>query len=75
MDRTSSLSASAKGTMKSATAAADPLDDPPGVRVGSCGFAVGAELTPANSHVTVLPKINAPADLSKATQDASDLLL
>ena len=31
----------ATGTMKSATAAADPLDDPPGVCAGWCGFAVG----------------------------------
>jgi hypothetical protein len=27
--------------MPAATAAAEPLDDPPGVRVVSCGFAVG----------------------------------
>ena len=31
----------ATGTMKSATAAADPLDDPPGVCAGLCGLAVG----------------------------------
>jgi hypothetical protein len=30
----------ASGAMQSATAAAEPLDEPPGVRAGSCGFAV-----------------------------------
>ena len=30
----------AAGTMPAATAAAEPLDDPPGVRVESCGFRV-----------------------------------
>ena len=28
------------GTIAAATAAADPLDEPPGVRPGSCGFLV-----------------------------------
>jgi hypothetical protein len=31
----------AAGTIPAATAAADPIDDPPGVREGSCGFRVG----------------------------------
>jgi hypothetical protein len=31
---------SASGTMQSATAAADPLDEPPGVRAGSWGWRV-----------------------------------
>ena len=31
----------ASGTMKSATAAAEPLDDPPGEKPGLCGFVVG----------------------------------
>jgi hypothetical protein len=31
---------SATGTMRAATAAADPLDEPPGVRAGSCGLRV-----------------------------------
>ncbi len=30
----------APGTMWAATAAADPLDEPPGVREGSCGLRV-----------------------------------
>ena len=30
----------APGTMKAATAAAEPLDEPPGVRSQSCGFLV-----------------------------------
>ena len=30
----------ATGTMPAATAAADPLDEPPGVRSGSCGLTV-----------------------------------
>ena len=30
----------APGTMAAATAAAEPLDEPPGVRPGSCGFRV-----------------------------------
>ena len=29
------------GTMPAPTAAADPLDEPPGVRAGSCGLTVG----------------------------------
>ena len=47
----------ATGTMKSATAAADPLDDPPGVCARSRGFAVGPGWRSANSVVTVLPSI------------------
>ena len=30
----------APGTMPAATAAAEPLDEPPGVRAGSCGLRV-----------------------------------
>ena len=33
--------ASASGTMPAATAAAEPLDEPPGVRSRSCGLRVG----------------------------------
>ena len=43
----------ATGTMKSATAAADPLDEPPGVCAGWCGFVVAPGWRKANSVVTV----------------------
>ena len=43
--------------MKSATPAAEPWDDPPGVRAGSCGLVVGPGWVPANSAVTVLPRM------------------
>ncbi|KAG4219221.1 hypothetical protein PC116_g32299 [Phytophthora cactorum] len=47
---------SAIGAWKSATAAADPDDDPPGVRVASCGFRVfGPVAVDANSVVVVFP--------------------
>ena len=52
---------SAAGTMPHATAAAEPLDDPPGVRVVSNGLRVGPERPIANSVVTVLPTTTAPA--------------
>ena len=61
----------AKGTMQSATAAADPLDDPPGVWARLRGFLVGPGIMPANSHVTVLPRIIAPARRASATHAAS----
>ena len=44
-----------------ATAAADPIEDPPGVLVGSCGFFVLPGVKKASSAVTVLPIIIAPA--------------
>ena len=49
------------GTWKSPTAAPEPADEPPGVRVGSCGFEVRGPLcegpidVAANSVVVVLP--------------------
>ncbi len=49
----------ASGTMKSATAAAEPLDEPPGVRLRSCGLRVGPGCRLANSVVTVLPSSSA----------------
>ncbi len=52
---------SATGTMPSATAAAEPLDEPPGVRAGSWGLVVRPASQPANSVVTVLPRMIAPA--------------
>ena len=58
---------SATGTWKSATAAADPDDDPPGVRAGSCGLRVGPGSVKAYSVVTVLPTTTAPAASSRCT--------
>src|SRR5262245_26770188 len=48
-------------TSPAATAAADPLLEPPGVRDGSHGLRVRPGSTAANSVVTVLPTITAPA--------------
>ena len=62
---------SAIGTMKSATAAAEPLDEPPGVRRMSCGLVVLPGVTAANSVVTVLPRMTAPASRANATHAAS----
>src|SRR5215470_5202129 len=61
----------ASGTMKSATAAAEPLDDPPGVNPGSCGFVVGPGWRLANSVVTVLPSRTPPAARGNAAALAS----
>src|SRR5205809_530198 len=63
---------SAAGTIAHATAAADPLDEPPGVRVVSNGLRVAPDRPIANSVVTVLPMMTAPARRSAATQAASD---
>jgi len=52
---------SAVGTMRSATAAAEPDEEPPGVRAGSNGFVVGPGCAPPSSAVTVLPSTTAPA--------------
>src|SRR5262245_61113043 len=59
------------GTMPAPTAAAEPLDEPPGVRAESNGLVVGPEKPSANSVVTVLPMITAPPCLKAATQAAS----
>ena len=45
----------ASGTMPSATAAAEPLDEPPGVCAGLRGLAVLPGVKVANSVVTVFP--------------------
>ena len=58
-------------TMWSATAAAEPLDEPPGVCAGLCGLRVTLGQSPANSQVIVLPRITAPAARTSATEDAS----
>ena len=61
----------AAGTMPAATAAAEPLDDPPGVRLESKGLSVGPERPAANSVVTVLPKMTAPPRRKAPMQAAS----
>ncbi len=63
--------AKASGTMKSAIAAAEPLDEPPGVCVGLLGFVVLPGKKVANSVVTVLPMTTAPAARASATHAAS----
>src|SRR3954469_20269316 len=62
---------SAAGTMLQATAAAEPLLDPPGVRSVSQGFRVPRGSVAANSVVTTLPRITAPASRNAATLAAS----
>src|SRR5574341_151489 len=62
---------SVSGHRPAATAAADPLLEPPGVCSGLCGFRVGPGPKYANSVVTVLPRINAPAFFNRFTLSAS----
>src|SRR5271168_4573665 len=62
---------SAALTMPAATAAAEPLDDPPGVCAVFHGLRVPRGSEAANSVVTVLPKITAPASRSARTLAAS----
>src|SRR5579871_180764 len=57
--------------MPVAAAAAEPLDEPPGVRRGSHGLRVGPGGAVANSVVTVLPRTMAPASRNAATEAAS----
>jgi hypothetical protein len=57
--------------MPSATAAAEPLEEPPGVCAGLRGLRVLPGKAEANSVVTVLPSMTAPALLRAATQAAS----
>ena len=61
----------ATATIASAVAAAEPLEEPPGVRRGSCGLVVGPGWKSANSVVTVLPMTSAPASRRRATTAAS----
>src|SRR5690242_7403779 len=51
-----------------ATAAAEPLLDPPGVCAKLCGLRVGPGSSDANSVVTVLARTIAPASCSLVTQ-------
>ena len=57
--------------MLAATAAADPEDDPPGVRERSKRFLVGPGWAPPSSAVTVFPIIMHPAYLNAQTQALS----
>ena len=59
------------GIMRAATAAAEPLDEPPGVQARFHGLRVGAGSYVANSVVCSLPSRIAPAALSRATAVAS----
>src|ERR1700758_620429 len=62
---------SAALTMPAATAAAEPLDEPPGVCAVFHGLRVPRGSEAANSVVTVLPTITAPASRSARTLAAS----
>src|ERR1700741_4114028 len=62
---------SAAGTMPQVTAAAEPLLEPPGVRSRSQGLRVPRGSVAANSVVTTLPRITAPASRNAATLAAS----
>ena len=57
--------------MRAPTAAPLPLDEPPGVRLSSHGLRDGPGVAKANSVVTVLPTIAAPALRSANTQAPS----
>ncbi len=58
-------------TMPAAVAAAEPLDEPPGVQRVSHGLRVGPGGAVANSVVTVLPTTTAPASRRAMTEAAS----
>ena len=57
--------------MPVATAAAEPLLEPPGVWFTFQGLHVGGGSKQANSVVTVLPRMIAPASLNRFTNVAS----
>ena len=61
--------------MPEATAAADPLEDPPSECVTDSGLRVGPGWNPANSVVTVLPAITPPARRVSASTAASKGML
>src|SRR5512141_2886497 len=61
---------SAPATNPAATAAADPLDDPPGVWPIFQGLRVFAGTMNAASVVTVLPNMIPPADSRRTTTSA-----
>ena len=58
-------------TMPAATEAAEPLDEPPGVCAVFQGLRVPRGSDAANSVVTVLPMMTAPASRNARTQAAS----
>ena len=60
----------ATGTSPEATAAAEPADEPPGVCSEDSGFLVRAGFKNANSVVSVLPNMTAPAASSASTKTA-----
>ena len=68
---------SASGTQPATTAAAEPPDEPPGVRSGFHGLRVmpqsglSVRLEKANSGVVVLPTMMAPASHRRCTTSAS----
>src|ERR1035437_2467257 len=57
----------ASGKKQSATPAAEPEEEPPGVCAGLAGLVVGPGVRVANSVVTVLPTTTAPAARAAAT--------
>ncbi len=61
----------APGTMRAATAAAEPDDEPPGVWAGFHGLRAGDGSRNANCVVWVLPRMTAPAARSRATAPQS----
>src|SRR5437867_6924912 len=61
----------AAGHIPAATAAADPLLEPPGVCPGFQAFRVGPGSRLAKTVVTVLPTMMAPASFSRVTACAS----
>src|SRR5215468_9394649 len=61
---------SAKAAMPAATAAADPLELPPGECAGSCGLRVGDGSNEAKTVVCVLPRRMAPSFRSFVTSAA-----
>ena len=61
----------AQGNRPAATAAAEPADEPPGVRSHAAGLRVGAGFKNANSVVAVLPITTPPARLITPTSAAS----
>ena len=58
------------GTSPEATAAAEPAGDPPGVCSEDSGFLVRAGFKNANSVVSVLPNMTAPAASSASIKTA-----
>ena len=62
---------SATGTKPAATAAAEPLDEPPGVRARSWGLRAGPGTKSAYCDVTAFPTTIAPAERSRLTIVAS----